>query len=117
MVAGMAATHPCPVQPLPPVLPLLCVPPCVKRCIPDCVRFFIWLTYLGSDAIALYALATLFYSPRNLRLGVRVLRAPILLVHLGGQDSITAYNIEDHELWKRHVLTAVSQVSVAIIWI
>jgi len=48
--------------------------PLRKRCIPDCVRFFIWLTYLGSDAIALYALATLFYSPRNLRLGVRVLR-------------------------------------------
>jgi hypothetical protein len=35
-------------------------------------------------------------------------------MHLGGQDCITAYNIEDNELWKRHVLTAVSQITVAI---
>jgi hypothetical protein len=35
-------------------------------------------------------------------------------MHLGGQDSITAYNIEDNELWTRHVLTAVSQITVAI---
>jgi hypothetical protein len=35
-------------------------------------------------------------------------------MHLGGQDVITAYNIEDNELWKRHVLTAVSQITVAI---
>ena len=42
-----------------------------------------------------------------------MLWAPILLVHLGGQDGITAYNIEDNELWKRHVVTAVSQVSAA----
>ncbi|OEL29114.1 hypothetical protein BAE44_0009866 [Dichanthelium oligosanthes] len=35
-------------------------------------------------------------------------------MHLGGQDGITAYNIEDNELWMRHVLTAFSQVTVAI---
>ncbi|KAL6844568.1 hypothetical protein ACP4OV_025227 [Aristida adscensionis] len=40
--------------------------------------------------------------------------APVLLMHLGGQDIITAYNIEDNELWRRHVLTVVSQVTVAI---
>jgi len=49
---------------------------------------------------------------------VKVLWAPILLVHLGGQDCITAYNIEDNELWKRHVLTAMSQVSMTalLVW-
>ena len=40
--------------------------------------------------------------------------APVLLVHLGGQDIISAYNIEDNELWTRHVLTAVSQITVSI---
>jgi hypothetical protein len=35
-------------------------------------------------------------------------------MHLGGQDCITAYNIEDNDLWTRHILTAVSQVTVAI---
>ncbi|CAM0150386.1 unnamed protein product [Urochloa decumbens] len=85
-----------------------------KCCIPSWVRFIIWLAYLGSDAIALYALATLFNYPKNTPLGVKVLWAPILLVHLGGQDCMTAYNIEDNELWKRHVLTAISQVTVAV---
>jgi hypothetical protein len=36
------------------------------------------------------------------------------LIHLGGQDLITAYNIEDNELWMRHVLTAVSQITVSM---
>ena len=36
-----------------------------KRCIPAWVRFFIWLAYLGSDAMALYALATLFNYPQK----------------------------------------------------
>ena len=50
--------------------------------------------------------------------GVVALWAPILLVHLGGQDCIAAYNIEDNELWKRHVLTAMSQVSMTalLVW-
>ncbi|RLN00791.1 hypothetical protein C2845_PM06G06360 [Panicum miliaceum] len=34
--------------------------------------------------------------------------------HLGGHDGITAYNIEDNELWSRHLLTVVSQVTVAV---
>ena len=42
---------------------------------------------------------------------LEVMWAPILLLHLGGNDGITAYNIEDNELWSRHLLTAVSQVN------
>ncbi|TXG68676.1 hypothetical protein EZV62_003611 [Acer yangbiense] len=30
--------------------------------------------------------------------------APFLLLHLGGPDSITAYALEDNELWLRHFL-------------
>ncbi|KAI5004570.1 hypothetical protein ZWY2020_031813 [Hordeum vulgare] len=88
-------------------------------------RPFIWLAYLGSDAVAIYALAVLFNRHRKpqqpeedgegggSRL-LEVLWAPILLMHLGGQDGITAYNIEDNELWTRHILTSVSQVVVAV---
>jgi hypothetical protein len=36
-----------------------------------------------------------------------------LLLHLGGPDTITAYSIEDNELWKRHLLGLVVQVGVA----
>jgi hypothetical protein len=31
-------------------------------------------------------------------------------MHLGGQINISAYNIEDNELWCRRILTAVAQV-------
>ncbi|CAN6242230.1 unnamed protein product [Urochloa humidicola] len=92
-----------------------------QRRIPGLLRLSIWLAYLGSDAVAIYALATLFNSRRcdtdsssSHRPGVELLWAPIMLVHLGGQDSITAYNIEDNELWRRHVVTAVSQVAAAV---
>jgi hypothetical protein len=89
-----------------------------KRQIPSWLRFLIWLAYLGSDAVAIYALATLFNrqkkqewtSPHESSVSLQVLWAPILLVHLGGQNGITAYNIEDNELWRRRVLTTVSQV-------
>ncbi|CAO2151500.1 unnamed protein product [Urochloa humidicola] len=96
--------------------------PLRKRCIPPWFRFIIWLTYLGSDAIAIYALATLFnrhkkqecVSTHRNEDSLEALWAPVLLVHLGGVDTITAYNIEDNELWRRHILTSISQVVVAI---
>ncbi|XBI84850.1 hypothetical protein VPH35_093073 [Triticum aestivum] len=90
-----------------------------KSRIPDWFRFSIWLSFLGSDALAIYALATLFnLQKRSLAeddgRGLEVLWAPVLLMHLGGQAAITAYNIEDNELWKRHIVTAVSQITVAV---
>ncbi|KAK3121012.1 hypothetical protein QOZ80_8BG0644680 [Eleusine coracana subsp. coracana] len=84
-------------------------------------RLFIWLSYLASDGLAIYALATLFnrqeklkYNYVNGRHGLEVLWTPILLMHLGGQKAISAYNIEDNELWRRQIVTAVSQVTVAL---
>ncbi|CAL4980608.1 unnamed protein product [Urochloa decumbens] len=93
-----------------------------KRQIPSWLRFLIWLAFLGSDAAAIYALATLYNRSKRQEwvtmhrrsASLQALWAPILLVHLGGQDGITAYNIEDNELWRRNVLTAGSQVTVAI---
>ncbi|KAK9291418.1 hypothetical protein L1049_019365 [Liquidambar formosana] len=39
--------------------------------------------------------------------------APFLLVHLGGPDTITAFSLEDNELWLRHFLGLLVQVGVA----
>lgn len=81
------------------------------------VRPILWLAYLGGDAIAIYALADLFNRHKNQDGSHDILEvfwAPILLIHLGGRDTITAYNIEDNELWTRHALTAVSQMTVAV---
>jgi hypothetical protein len=36
-------------------------------------------------------------------------RAPFLLLHLGSQDTITAYALVDNQLWLRHLLTLVVQ--------
>ena len=88
-----------------------------KKHIRPLSRFAIWLSFLGSDALAIYALATLFNRQRKAlhahatSQDLEVLWASVLLMHLGGQVTITAYNIEDNELWRRHIVTAVSQVS------
>ncbi|TXG68491.1 hypothetical protein EZV62_003426 [Acer yangbiense] len=39
--------------------------------------------------------------------------APFLLLHLGGPDTITAYSLEDNELWLRHLLGLIVEVGVA----
>nr|CAB3491819.1 unnamed protein product [Digitaria exilis] len=90
-----------------------------KRRIPHWFRFLIWLAYLGCDAVVIYALATLFNLHKKNEVAMDsahldTLWAPILLIHLGGQDGITAYSIEDNENWRRHLLISVSQITVAI---
>jgi hypothetical protein len=45
---------------------------------------------------------------------LEVLWAPVLLHHLGGLHTFTAYSVEDNELWGRHLVTLVSQVTVAL---
>uniref|UniRef100_K3XVP4 DUF4220 domain-containing protein n=1 Tax=Setaria italica TaxID=4555 RepID=K3XVP4_SETIT len=99
---------------------LLFAAPMRKYTVPRWFRTFIWLAYIGSDALAIYALATLFNrhargsSSNGGSRTLEVLWAPVLLIHLGGQEEITAYNIEDNELWTRHTVTVVSQVAVAV---
>ncbi|KAF7051823.1 hypothetical protein CFC21_060018 [Triticum aestivum] len=82
------------------------------------MRVLVWIVYIGSDAVAIYALATLFNRQKQTLDGgstaLEVLWAPVLLIHLGGQPFISAYSLEDNELWKRHTITLVSQVTVAL---
>ena len=88
-------------------------------------RLLIWVSYLGGDALAIYALATLFNRQKKLQChssygdagshDLEVLWAPILLIHLGGRMTISAYNIEDNELWLRHVGVAISQVYIHLL--
>ncbi|KAA8515401.1 hypothetical protein F0562_018988 [Nyssa sinensis] len=40
--------------------------------------------------------------------------APFLLVHLGGPDTITAFALEDNELWLRHLLELIVQCSLTV---
>ncbi|CAO1939323.1 unnamed protein product [Urochloa humidicola] len=91
------------------------------------VRFPIWLAYLLADLVAVYALG---YLSRNVATTPnkderQTLRgrqthpltffwAPFLLIHLGGQDSTTAFSVEDNELWLRHLLNLLAQVWLAL---
>jgi hypothetical protein len=90
-----------------------------KRRIPHWFRVLVWLAYQGGDIVAVYALATLFNRHKDevaVAAGggahLDILWAPVLLLHLGGQDGITAYSIEDNDNWRRHLLIAATQVSV-----
>lgn len=85
------------------------------------VRIILWLAYLWADTIATASLGVLssnqgesegvFVDPHNV---ITVFWAPFLLLHLGGPDTITAYSLEDNELWLRHLLMLLVQVGGAI---
>ncbi|CAL4916681.1 unnamed protein product [Urochloa decumbens] len=89
------------------------------RRIPSFFRSCIWLAHLGADGVAIYALTTLFNQQQKQpgttdgsSRALEALWAPILLIHIGGQHRMTAYSIEDNELWGRHLMSMVSQVAV-----
>ena len=78
------------------------------------VRIIIWLAYLAADWIAAVCIGVLSNEngddnssqPNSL---IWAFWAPFLLLHLGGPDTITAYSLEDNELWLRHFLALVIQ--------
>ncbi|KAL5579558.1 hypothetical protein UlMin_012000 [Ulmus minor] len=92
-----------------------------KHSTSDCLRFFVWFAYLSADWIATLSLSSLMsntgtnddqdsITPKYI---IRAFWAPFLLLHLGGPDTITAYSIEDNELWWRHLVTLSVQIGVA----
>ncbi|PNT43992.2 hypothetical protein POPTR_003G064200v4 [Populus trichocarpa] len=86
------------------------------------IRILVWSSYLLADMVATVALGVLSRSQLG-EMGdiqfaeenssLRAFWAPFLLVHLGGPDTITAFSIEDNELWLRHLLNLLVQGSVA----
>ncbi|KAM0919122.1 hypothetical protein ACQ4PT_008505 [Festuca glaucescens] len=73
-----------------------------------------WSAYMVADATAIYVLGHLsVISSRSAEHKLLALWAPFLLLHLGGQDKITAYAIEDNKLWLRHLQTLAVQVAAA----
>ncbi|CAM0149664.1 unnamed protein product [Urochloa decumbens] len=74
---------------------------------------FVWSAYMLADAAAIYVLGHLSVTSRTPEQELLALWAPFLLLHLGGQDNITAYALEDNKLWLRHLQTFVVQVAAA----
>ncbi|KAK6939089.1 Protein of unknown function DUF594, partial [Dillenia turbinata] len=86
------------------------------------IRMYLWSAYLMADWIATVALGVLTNDPGNNNNNnanastneLSTFWAPFLLLHLGGPDTITAYALEDNELWLRHLLGLVVRTAVAL---
>ncbi|GLJ19052.1 hypothetical protein SUGI_0341980 [Cryptomeria japonica] len=74
-------------------------------------RLVVWGAYISADAVAISAFGTMMHNAGR---GIYGIWAPVLLLHLGGPDAITAYSMADNELWLRHAFNMVYQVSVAV---
>ncbi|KAF8406860.1 hypothetical protein HHK36_005981 [Tetracentron sinense] len=94
-----------------------------KRTARNWVRIILWLAYLLADWVATVSLGILSnnqgdsdggrdHSPDQTDI-LTAFWAPFLLLHLGGPDTITAYSLEDNELWLRHLLALIFQFCVA----
>ncbi|KAJ7963278.1 DUF594 family protein [Quillaja saponaria] len=84
------------------------------------LRFFLWFAYLSSDATATFCLSAISSTSGDTQggsddpnLGIMAFWAPLLVLHLGGQDTITAYSLEDNELYSRRFLGLGVQLIVA----
>ncbi|KAF7068524.1 hypothetical protein CFC21_074270 [Triticum aestivum] len=77
------------------------------------LKAIIWSAYMLADTAAVYALGHMSLVSKSPEHHLMALWAPLLLVHLGGQDNITAYAIEDNQLWLRHLQNFGVQVIAA----
>ncbi|XP_034684987.1 uncharacterized protein LOC117913958 [Vitis riparia] len=83
------------------------------------LRSIIWQAYATKDAIIDISIGALFKwqgtSEDNSSQQNDLIKAfwlPFLLQHLGGPDTITAYSLEDNELWKRQFI----QLLLKFVW-
>lgn len=79
-------------------------------------QLILWFAYLGADWIALAALGKLSKSDQDspVTVVIRSFWAPLLILHLGGPDTITAYTFEDNRLWTRHLLILIVKAALVI---
>ncbi|XP_056168921.1 uncharacterized protein LOC130138573 [Syzygium oleosum] len=81
-----------------------------------------WSAYLLADSVAVYAFGLIAKvqivggtsdSETDAYGDLLAFWAPFLLLHLGGPDTITAFALEDNELWRRHLLNLLFQLGTA----
>ncbi|PIA34422.1 hypothetical protein AQUCO_03800204v1 [Aquilegia coerulea] len=113
---------------------LIILAPIRKRKLSRKLSPFIWAFYLLADWVAAFSLGLLSDSQNDNNCGsiankirrsagrlltnntnkeLQAFWAPFLLLHLGGPDTITAFALEDNELWLRHLLGLIFEVAMA----
>ncbi|XP_058215500.1 uncharacterized protein LOC131326662 [Rhododendron vialii] len=78
------------------------------------ISILVWSAYLMADWAATVALGKLSDAQGDNGDALKAIWAPLLLLHLGGPDTITAYSLEDNHLWMRHLFGLGVQFSVAV---
>ncbi|XP_044478640.1 uncharacterized protein LOC123205686 [Mangifera indica] len=93
------------------------------------IKFVVWSAYLGADAIVTSALNIIWDnlsefkqkkcpSIVDAKTELTSFWAPFVLLHLGGPDTITAYALEDNELWLRRFANLVAHsITIMYVWI
>ncbi|GKV29668.1 hypothetical protein SLEP1_g38573 [Rubroshorea leprosula] len=86
-----------------------------KRNVSIVDRMILWFAYQTKDWVTIAALGKLSNSHAESPTSnvLRALWAPLLILYLGGPDTITAFSFQDTQLWSRHLLTFVAQSSLA----
>nr|XP_027120763.1 uncharacterized protein LOC113737786 isoform X2 [Coffea arabica] len=97
---------------------LICCATSRKRTGNMIVTATIWLFYLLADWFAAFAVGLISNGQSNncpekfaVNQDLAAFWAPFLLLHLGGPDNITAFSLEDNELWIRHLLGLIIQLA------
>ncbi|EMS64732.1 hypothetical protein TRIUR3_23623 [Triticum urartu] len=93
---------------------LLFFPGVRKRRRSSVLSLLLWVAYLLADYVATFTLGRLALHLNDPRHQLLLFWTPFLLLHLGGQETIAALSTEDSLLWKRHLLSLVSQVTLSV---
>uniref|UniRef100_A0A0E0B9D1 DUF4220 domain-containing protein n=1 Tax=Oryza glumipatula TaxID=40148 RepID=A0A0E0B9D1_9ORYZ len=99
---------------------LVFVAPTRKRSCHPLPHLAVWSSYLVAGWVAVVGLGLLLYSlsisgSNNGSSSIFAFWTPFLLLHLGGPDTITAYSLDDNELWLRHLAGMLFVVFVALV--
>ncbi|CAJ1964158.1 unnamed protein product [Sphenostylis stenocarpa] len=96
---------------------LIFVAPFRKRSRNAWLVLLLWFVYLAADVTANYCVGLISNKYGDKDSSIDTVKdyllafwTPFLLMHLGGPDTITAFSVEDNELWLRHMLQLIVQV-------
>ena len=98
---------------------LILFSPLRKRINSTILTWSLWSAYLLADYSANLCIGLIFdkrgnISTTSVKNDIVVLWAPFLLLHRGGPDAITAFSLEDNELWLRHLLSFIFQLVTTV---
>nr|XP_023895902.1 uncharacterized protein LOC112007770 [Quercus suber]POF21221.1 hypothetical protein CFP56_07017 [Quercus suber] len=78
--------------------------------------FILWFAYLSADWFAAFSMSVLSKNAGNFvdpKFALKAFWAQFFLLYLGGPGIITAYSLEDNELWWRRLLMLAFQMMIA----